>query len=249
MNNVFASFGSWYDELYSDKNYCEEADKIHRIIKRYDGSATSLLEFGMGTGKHALELVTKGYKVHGIEISREMLAQVKASEGITFSHGNITDHDERRTFDAIICLFHVLGYITDTQSLDRAFLNAARHLDRDGLFVFDYWHAAAVLSQGVQNRVKRVPIDQGELIRLAEPSMKPERNVVSVQYTLFQCDHEGHPVQRFEETHEMRYFSLPEIESFCERHGFMVETHECFDTGRELSGDSWNAITVARKVA
>lgn len=248
INSVFESFGTWYDDIYQDKDYGAEANKIFDFLSRFSGDGKDLLEFGMGTGKHASELVKKGYTVHGIELSHEMLSQVQTSSKLTVNHGDITEYNAYRTFDAVVCMFHVLGYITETHALDRLFQNAARHLDINGVFIFDYWYAPAVLSQGVDVRVKRMPIKDGLLIRLAEPTKQPNRNVVSVKYTLFQCDREGRPVERFEETHEMRYFSVPEINTFCERHGFVIERHECFDTGDDLSEKSWNAISVARKL-
>ena len=72
---VFDEYARYYDLLYQDKDYQAEADYVAALIRRFHPDAQSILEMGSGTGKHARLLADRGYKVHGIERSPEMLAK------------------------------------------------------------------------------------------------------------------------------------------------------------------------------
>lgn len=74
---VFDAYAASYDLLYRDKDYAGEADYIDRLIRKFQPDAKSIVELGSGTGKHARLLANKGYTVHGIERSEEMLARAR----------------------------------------------------------------------------------------------------------------------------------------------------------------------------
>jgi cyclopropane fatty-acyl-phospholipid synthase-like methyltransferase len=77
MSKLTFKDGDTYDLLYKKKNYEQEAEYVSSLIKNYNNSAKNLLEFGSGTGKHAKFLAKKGYSVHGIEYSHEMISKIK----------------------------------------------------------------------------------------------------------------------------------------------------------------------------
>ena len=84
--------------LYSDKNYEGEVEYVNKLIKENTGSAKTLLDMGCGTGKHAELLCDKGYKVHGVDLSEDMLkiAQNRRKgkeDRLSFSHSNIQELD------------------------------------------------------------------------------------------------------------------------------------------------------------
>ena len=66
-------YSKYYDLLYEDKNYSGEVEYIDFLIKKNCQNAKTLLDMGCGTGKHAELLCEKGYKVHGIDLSQDML--------------------------------------------------------------------------------------------------------------------------------------------------------------------------------
>ena len=120
--------------------------------------------------------------------------------------GDICDFRIEKSFDAVICLFHVMGYINENVRLQDMFMSASRHLNANGLFVFDYWHGPAVLKQKPEVRVKRVNYKQGSLVRLAEPKIRLEDKIVEVDYTLFVIDAAGNPIEKLEESHSMIFY-------------------------------------------
>jgi len=78
QQTVFGEYARYYDLLYRDKDYAAEADYIARLVHEFHPGAKSILELGSGTGIHAGLLAEKGFSVHGIERSAEMLARSRS---------------------------------------------------------------------------------------------------------------------------------------------------------------------------
>ena len=66
-------YSQYYDLLYSDKDYEGEVDYVNTLLRENSNNAKTLLDMGCGTGAHAEIFCDKGYKVHGIDLSEDML--------------------------------------------------------------------------------------------------------------------------------------------------------------------------------
>jgi SAM-dependent methyltransferase len=141
---VFADYARYYDLLYRDKDYAAEAEYVAGLIRKFHPSAGSILELGSGTGIHASLLAEKGFTVHGIERSPEMLARSQAlaenraagDDRLTFTTGDIRDVRLNKRFEAVIALFHVISYQTTNEDVTAAFETARQHLNPGGVFIF-----------------------------------------------------------------------------------------------------------------
>lgn len=257
MSENFGHYSRYYDLLYADKDYAGETAYIRSLINAHSRKpAASLLELGCGTGIHALMLNAEaGLNVCGVDLSETMLERARAraaSRGVTedrvsFHEGNACSFRIGRKFDVVASLFHVVSYQTTEQRLNAQFETAATHLDKDGLFIFDFWYGPAVLSQGPSVRAKRLSDEYIAVTRLAEPVIRDAENVVDVNYDLFVLDRATGVTTEVRETHEMRYLFLPEIDLLLGAHGFVRERAEEWLTGKRPSLDSWGVCVVARK--
>lgn len=247
-NSNFDKYGQFYDLLYTDKDYKAEALYIQNILERHGLVGGCLLEFGSGTGTHGQLISEAGYKVHGIEHSREMVSRVKTTPKFTVQHGDIALTSMGKKYDAVISLFHVMSYQISNSQLKAVFQNAAMHLEIGGLFVFDFWYSPAVYTQGATARIKRVHDDRFDVTRYAEPSILVNENRVDVRYTFFVRDNFGHFTE-FEEIHAMRHFGLPEVDVIAESTGFERITAEEFLTSAYPSENTWSVCVVLRKVS
>lgn len=68
-----------------------------------------ILDMGCGTGRHAVELARRGYRVTGVDISSGMLAEAekaarKAGVRVEWIHADATMFSSTKQFDAAICL-------------------------------------------------------------------------------------------------------------------------------------------------
>lgn len=246
-STVFNAYSRYYDLLYQDKDYASEADYIQTLLARYGINQGDLLELGSGTGKHGCLLVDKGYCVHGIERSADMVAQAEKKAGFTCQLGDICTVKMGRTYDAVISLFHVISYQTSNDNLNAVFARAAKHLNQHGLFVFDFWYSPAVYAQRPSVRVKRMANDKAEITRIAEPTLRTNENQVDVRYSIYARDLASGQVQTLTENHPMRHFSLPEIDLLAATHGFERIAAEEFLTVNPAGEDTWGVCVILQK--
>lgn len=245
--SVFNAYSRYYDLLYRDKDYAGEATYIQSLLSRHGITRGDLLELGSGTGKHGRLLAEKGYVVHGIERSAEMVAQAAAVPGFSCEQGDIRTVHKGRSYSAVLSLFHVVSYLTDNASVRAVFDRAAEHLAPGGLFIFDFWYSPAVYAQRPEVRVKRMADVQVEIVRIAEPTSHPNLNRVDVNYTIYARDLDSDAMQTLTETHEMRHFSLPEIDLLAEASGFSRISGEEFLTAQAPSEATWGVCVILQK--
>ena len=220
MNKVFDAYAAYYDLLYQDKNYHKEAKYILRLLEDNGISNGNILELGSGTGKHAEEFAKMGFCVHGIDLSPEMVQEAnhrnnKNLEGqLYFEVGDVRNFEAGKKFDAVISLFHVISYQIKNEDILEMFKTAAKHLKTNGIFIFDFWYGPGVLTDPPEVRQKRLENKDIEVLRIAEPTMFPNENVVDVNYCVQIKQKGSGKVTELNETHKMRYLFIPEILQF-----------------------------------
>lgn len=253
MSN-FGLYSQFYDLLYQDKDYAAEVGYVCDLLEKHaTGSNRTILELGSGTGAHAELMARKGFSIHGVELSANMLESARRREvagngAIRFSQGDARSYRVGQAFDAVISLFHVLSYQVTDDDLGSMLETASAHLNVGGVFVFDFWYGPAVLWQRPTTRVKRLENGVISVVRIAEPKLHDADNVVDVNYTVFAQDHEDGRIEKLEETHRMRYFFLSELDSFLKNSGFTRLVAEEWLTGAPPSKETWGVTIVAKKI-
>jgi SAM-dependent methyltransferase len=248
--DVFGSYSQYYDLLYQDKNYQAESDFICQLIDRYRPNSRSILELGCGTGIHASLLADRGYQVHGVDLSADMLSQAEAKASqkpdgqLSFSLGDAKTVRLDRSFDVVLSLFHVVSYHQTNADLVAAFETAKCHLNPGGIFVFDVWYGPAVLADRPTVRVKRLENDRIQVMRIAEPDIYPNLNRVDVNYQIQITDKQTGNVETVKETHPMRYLFKPELEFVADRVGLTLLHCGEWLSDAEPGFDSWGAFFV-----
>jgi len=254
--SLFAKYARYYDRLYYDKDYRGEAAFVHDLAQENVPGASTLLDFGCGTGRHALQFAARGYSVTGIDRSEEMIGAANAylaaaedaiASSVRFALGDMRDVRLNERFDVTVALFHVISYLVGNEDLDSAFETAHVHTKPGGVFIFDCWFGPGVLSDPPQTRIKRLPPKDGvEIIRLTEPHSYPLENRIDIEFTLIVKDTGTGRCEHIREVHNMRYLFKPEIDILARAHSF--EIVDCFQwpNRKKLDATSWNACFVAR---
>jgi len=248
MEKNFKKYVKYYDLLYSDKDYNKEASYVCETLKILGFESGKILEFGSGTGKHANIITKSDYTVHGIERSAEMVSEALITDKFTCQIGDICKIRIQEQFDVIISLFHVVSYITDNNSLISLFESARAHLKKGGIFLFDVWYTPAVYYLKPQVKVKRVFNEEIEVLRIAEPEVLSINNMVNVIFTLFVTDKKFNTTECITEVHEMRHFSLPELNLLAGLHGFECVLSEEFLTKDIPSENTWGVCFAFKKL-
>jgi SAM-dependent methyltransferase len=119
-----------------------------------DGPA---LELGIGTGRVGLPLSRRGVRVHGIELSTAMVAQLQrqhAASDIDVTVGDFATVKVNGTFTLVYLLRNTITNLTTQDEQVECFRNAAAHLRPGGCFVIEnYIPALQRLPPGETNRV------------------------------------------------------------------------------------------------
>ncbi|MCO4795291.1 MAG: class I SAM-dependent methyltransferase [Bacteriovoracaceae bacterium] len=114
-SNKKASSKAFWDKKYSRSNYVFGKKPARFLARNYDyiPQGATVLDMGMGEGRHAVFLARKGYKVTGVDISS---VAVKKSRALAREFGvrinTVVASMEKYkikpgTFDAIICFYYV----------------------------------------------------------------------------------------------------------------------------------------------
>jgi SAM-dependent methyltransferase len=250
---AFDAYAAYYDLLYRDKDYAGEADYIHALMTAHSEGAEQILELGCGTGAHAEALTKRGYQVSGVDLSERMIENARRRVGgITapsrpeFNKGDLRNYRDNKLYDAVLALFHVMSYQTRDEDLRQAFGTASAHLHSGGLFIFDYWYGPGVLSDPPVVRSRVISDEKTRVTRTATPSMLPDTNQVDVEFDI--TVEVGGQSKHFCETHNMRYFFLPEIQRCLLQADLLHLGTYAWMTSVPIGPQTWYGCSVARKI-
>ncbi|WP_407642584.1 class I SAM-dependent DNA methyltransferase [Actinomadura craniellae] len=98
------------------------------------------LELGVGTGRIALPLARRGVTVHGIDLSRAMVARLRAEpdgDAIGVTIGDFATTRVDGTFSVVYLVFNTIMNLTTQAEQVACFRNAAAHLEPGGCFVVE----------------------------------------------------------------------------------------------------------------
>jgi SAM-dependent methyltransferase len=106
-----------------------------------DGPA---LEFAIGTGRLALPLSDRGVEVHGIEISSDMIAQLRRKPGAASIPVAVGDMATTRVagaggFSLVYLAYNTIGNLLEQSEQVACFANASHHLRPGGAFVIELY--------------------------------------------------------------------------------------------------------------
>jgi len=98
------------------------------------------LELGIGTGRIALPLAQRGVHVHGIDLSEEMVARLRAKPGagdIEVTIGDFATTKVDGTFTLAYLVYNTIQNLTTQDAQVACFENVAAHLEPGGCFVIE----------------------------------------------------------------------------------------------------------------
>jgi SAM-dependent methyltransferase len=221
---VYRRFARYYDLIYHGLvDYEGDVNFLERVFRRFRTAPKTILDLGCGTGNHALPMARRGYRVTGIDQSREMLAlaRKKAASLRTrprFVHADMRSFHLGRTFDAAVCMFGAFGYVLPERDAVRSLRSVHAHLEPGGLYVFEFWQGSAARPAPFESwlDVRRKNL---EIVRLEVARYDPRTGRLPWEFQLIVL--EGRRlIDRFEEVHTIQTYSLPGMRDLLRRGGF-----------------------------
>jgi ubiquinone/menaquinone biosynthesis C-methylase UbiE len=205
---MFSKSARYYDEIYSsiDKDYAAEAERAHAFIQQYKPTqGKSLLDVACGTGHHA-SLLSKYYRVEGLDLDRKMLDVAKKKHPeIRFHQGDMLDFDLKRQFDAVTCLFSSIGYVRTKSHLRKAIRNMSRHLLPGGVLLVEPWFTPEQWHPG---RASMTQVDKPDvkIVRMSYSGRRANVSSIEFQYLIGTSKGINHSI----EIHELGLFTHEE---------------------------------------
>ncbi len=136
-------FDEWiaqrYETLWPELFDPEVVDPAVSFLAELAGPGPAL-ELGIGTGRIALPLSRRGVRVHGIELSHAMVAQLQTQPGaaeIGVTVGDFATAVVEQTFTLAYLLRNTITNLTTQDEQVGCFRNAADHLRPGGCFVIE----------------------------------------------------------------------------------------------------------------
>jgi SAM-dependent methyltransferase len=220
---VFTAAAEYYDLIYSAfKDYTAETAQLADLLRRFNPRCRTVLDVACGTGEHARLLAAQGFLVDGVDLDPTFvrIAAQKHPAG-RFVHGDMSDFDLHRRYDAVLCLFSSIGYLKTTERLERAVACFRRHLEPGGVVLIEPWFPPGVLDT---SRVSQ-NVGEGDGVRVArtthvEVDGSLSRLVFDYEIT------DGAGTRHAREVHELGLFTTDDLQDAFHNAGLEVVEHD-----------------------
>jgi len=172
----------FYHLLYKERDYSEATFFMNNLIKHLDiRKDSNVLDLACGRGRYSQYLSTLGYKVTGIDISKDSISEAKKNES---NNLNYIIHDMRyplsQKFDLILNLFTSFGYYKKDADNLSVIKSIKSNLKPKGLAVIDFLNINYVLENLVEKEEKNIDNTKFMIRRYLEDNMLVKS--VSVNY-------------------------------------------------------------------
>jgi SAM-dependent methyltransferase len=128
-----------YDESEAEMSDPAVVEPVVEFLVELAGSGRAL-ELGIGTGRIALPLAQRGVPVHGIDLSKAMVARLRAKpagQDIGVTIGDFATTPVDGTFSVAYVVFNTIMNLTTQDEQVSCFRNVAAHLAPGGCFVVE----------------------------------------------------------------------------------------------------------------
>ncbi len=242
-------YALYYDKFNESKDYGAECEFLKNIFDKYsDTKVDKILDLGCGTGLHARALSSKGYIVHGIDLSEDMveIAKTRADDSTKFEVGDMGDFNLNEKFDACISMFSAAGYLLENEQLKSFFKSVKKHLKPNGLFVLDCWNGLCVMHELPSSRIKSSESGNLKITRRSFPKLDSLNHKCDVNFKV-QVYEDNKLIDDYEEMHKVRFFFPQELKRYLESEGFEVlEICKAFELGTEVDESTWNMVLISK---
>jgi len=253
MSSYIGRHAELYDLFYANKDYQQEVSRIHTLIQKNNKKAKNLLELACGTGTHATLLSNYGYNILATDYSESMIAcagkKLKKNKpgkgGVKFDLLNMKNVSAlNQKFDAIYCMFDSIGYLQNNHDIFTTLKGVYDSLNKGGVFIFEFWHAGAMVKRYDALRVRNFPLNNTSHIqRISETSVNLNKQTCSVKYTITEFSKGQY--HTFQETQENRFFLLQEMIFFVEQAGFKKhDFYEGFTDSKNITDKTYHILGV-----
>jgi SAM-dependent methyltransferase len=216
----------WWEDFFND-DYVRTMEKItdEQIAREVDFIEDSLgverggamLDLACGTGRHAIELASRGYELVGFDLSLAMLARAgeeaqDRNVRLNFVQGDMREMSFEEQFDGVYCWNTSFGYFEEEKNA--LVVDRVRHaLKGGGLFLLDMINRDFLVRQSPS-----LAWFEGDgCVCMDDMSVDFITSRMRVKRTMMLDDGRSKEIE-----YSMRVYSLHELGKILHEHGFKV---------------------------
>ncbi len=221
----YDDFAWFYNRYWSGEFHSAAFPILERVWLRRLPPGAHILDVCCGTGSLAALLGARGFRVTGLDISREMLVYARANApAAEFSVADAASFHLPAACDAAVSTFDSLNHLLEPAALEAAFHNIAAALRPGGLLAFDM-----LLEEGYQTRWGEsfALVRDDHLLTITGAAFDSRSRIARITVTMFRLL-EG-TWRRSDVTIEERCYSPAEISHALALAGFGEPL--CYDAG------------------
>lgn len=252
MRRPFYAEYAWAFDLLIDRPVRKECAAISSwLVERGVLPGAEILDAGCGTGRYAIELARRGYVLHGVDLSPDLIDVARRAIGdlpgrLSFGVGDVT-HLPAARYSAILCR-GVLNDIIDDSDRRKTFAAFAQALQPRGVLILDVREWAASVERKTREPLfrKRVSTDRGELTFTSVTALDLEKRQLLISERHELIEHGEARVSDFDFV--MRCWTKEELDELLTLHGFgTVSFFGAYDPGIAF-GATDRIVAVAQRV-
>ena len=232
MSTSYKNFSYVYDTFMDNIPYKDWAKYLTTLYAKHSITTGALVELGCGTGTMCKLLSQKGFSVHGIDLSSDMLTiakeKTKNIKNITFSCQNMCDFELDQQYDGFYSVCDSINYLLYEEELLSTFSNVKNYLKTKGIFIFDlktpYFYENILGDQTFCDHRENCSY-------IWENSYFEEDGINQYDLTIFARNNDQELFERFTETHHQKAYSLEIIVDLLKTAGLeYVIAYDAFTT-------------------
>ncbi|WP_445490301.1 class I SAM-dependent DNA methyltransferase [Niallia sp. 03133] len=221
---TYGKFAYLYDKLMTDVPYDKWVDLIVQAKKDFQIPGNKLLDLACGTGELSIRLAEADFQVTGIDLSEDMLSvahrkTMDAGQTIFYLEQDMSLLEGLPCFNFIGIFCDSLNYLNTEDDVMATFSGVHRHLEEDGLFIFDV-HSLYKMNTLFINQT--YAINDEELSLIWQCFEGEYANSVEHELTFFELDNDRGKYNRYDELHFQRTYSVKQYKTWLEMAGFEI---------------------------
>ncbi len=230
MADFFRIAAPFYDADYASLRW--DAD-VPFYVDAARESGGPVLEMGCGTGRILLPTARAGIRIHGIDLSPGMLAQLESKlaaepaevrDRVSFAQGDIRTAEVGRRFSLVTAPFGVAQLLLSREDQRAWLCNVRRHLLPGGALCFDVFQpnfSYLVEPRGPYTDVDRTdPATGRRTRRIARTTPRNEFQMIDVDFQWI-VEEDGRTTETGGSL-RLRWFTRGELENLLELEGFQI---------------------------
>jgi ubiquinone/menaquinone biosynthesis C-methylase UbiE len=218
INNDFSGSAKYYDLLSNKAEQTKKVKFVEDILKKH--KVKTILDLGCGTGLYLIPLHKKGFKIEGLDISKEMLAICKKrNKKINLYLDDMSKFKINNKYDSIICMDSSLVLLPSFKLMEKTIKKCFNSLEKGGILILDLPnHKVEIKASNYTQDYSKYKIPGGQIDTIFRDYKKGDKWIS--EWVGF--GRSGKKFFQFKEHYEELIFSVSKFEKVLKGTGFNI---------------------------